>query len=314
MERKEFLPTIAFKKTPELFKTEVQGIPMAITYAEFLPEGKKSSEVSQDELIIYFPGFGSSPETKSYSGVAQEFSNVFGLKVWEFFDATQWTTDRPLLRKAQAVKKLIEEKGIKKIKVVGFSRGGVEAVNFASLFNKDKDQSGIEAECLILLEPVGLTERTKEELFKSYMGQVYLPHQDRVIHKDTREFRRQRKAQHAQFINDLRDYHNEIIKTKWKHPFVFYQKNLKNQFQEMIEFNLNTKRVDIPVLLFQGDVDPVSPKIEAAEVFTRSPWVKQILVKKEGSHGFSYARRKQIAKASFYLPQRDQRELNRELV
>ncbi|MBM3205753.1 hypothetical protein FJZ41_02835, partial [Candidatus Shapirobacteria bacterium] len=96
MERKEFLPTIAFKKTPELFKTEVQGIPMAITYAEFLPEGKKSSEVSQDELIIYFPGFGSSPETKSYSGVAQEFSNVFGLKVWEFFDATQWTTDRPL--------------------------------------------------------------------------------------------------------------------------------------------------------------------------------------------------------------------------
>lgn len=312
-------------KTPEqgrnMFQNrtyEIDSNKITVSWREFSPTNKESP---QDEAVIFLPGW-SAGNARTLDNLVQQMSEDSERKSFLITTRPEKVMQDSLYQEAQAIKKLIVEKGLKKIILAGHSEGGSKAVNLIDILQKENPEINIEG--LILLDPVGLYEQGGLEL----AGKFAL---DSMI-KTTGSLARHPSLaiKGLQASSDIIfNMAKEIAATK----VVGYPNRLLNQIKEMARANTHYEDVKCPVVLIQGEQDPVSsherviPTEQEAEdpnkrliprrkilketFFPNSPQVDMLVPRKIGHHGIPHFRSEQISRVTLGLLERYWRTQNK---
>lgn len=130
---------------------EIDGRKVTVSWQEFSPSAENSPK---DEAVVFIPGWAAGlPPT--LEELNKQFAKNSGRNTFFINTRAEKTGDGSQNSETQAIKKFLEEKGLKKIILVGHSKGGAQVASLAG---------EISAEGLILLDSTGLYEQDKLEL------------------------------------------------------------------------------------------------------------------------------------------------------
>lgn len=296
---------------------EIEGTRIDVSWKEFSPmsrEGKPLAEISQDEAILFLPGWSAKAAT-TINYLTQSFANDSGRTALSITTRPEKVVPDSLYQEAKAIRNLMAEKGLKKIILTAHSEGGIKAVDL--IYILQKENPNIEIQGLILLDPVGLYEQGEMELARKF-GLDTLISTPITLTKNLRK-------NPALWLKGLRvttdiifNMVGEMVKAKG----IGYPAKLWSQIKEMAKANTRYADVKCPVVLIQGEQDPVSDhkrvipikdgpkslsgrsKILKDIFFPNSPRVDMLVPKKIGHHGIPYFREKSISNASLGLLRR----------
>lgn len=285
-----------------------------VSWKEFSPANK---EFSQDEALIFFPGW-SAGGAKTIDNLVQKMADDSERKSFSITTISEKVMQDPLYQEARAIKNFIVEKGLKKIILAGHSEGGSKAVNIIDILQKENPEIDIEG--LILLNPVGLYEQGGPELAGKFTWDSMVKTTASLIRHPSLATKGLQASSDIIF-NMIR----EIVATKG----VGYPKKLFSQIAEMAKANTHYQDVKCPVVLIQGEQDPVSShervipasedpkllterrKILKETFFPNSPQVDMLVPKKIGHHGLPHFRSEQISRVTLGLLDRYWRNQNK---
>lgn len=294
----------------------------------------KDGENLSSELIVFLPGWSVDSGTKSAEVVGQAFADSGNTDVIVVDTKPKGKIENSLHYEAEAVSRLIKESGAKKVIIAGYSEGGIKAINLAAIIQSEKDQeeSQLLVDGLILMESVGLYNQNSQKKFVAeFIGDTIISSKH-LLNKDIR-------SRAARFGTDvLFGMTREAFRTK----ILGYPSRVLSQANEMMNVEDSIKDLRMPIVLIQGEDDPVSSpdkvvpeykekdsvtKQELSEdkpynsrreqylqknVFPNSPYVRMVVGEKLSNHGMPVFRAEQVAKDSLYLLERYSREQNRQ--
>lgn len=298
---------------------EIDGINVEVDWTRYLPDVESGEKLEPaDKGVIYFPGWAMPSDAESSEKLsqtlAQETVKDGGSLAISVTTRAENISNNSLPTEAKAIAKFIEEMGLKEVVLAGQSRGGQKAANVAvQLQNNNPD---IKVNGLLLFCPVGLYEQGNLELTRKFWGHAFM--QGVQAQSD--------KKMTDTYAKLTRDTSSSLI-DEIKRSKLDYPARVTSEIKEMAKSDPAFREVTCPVILIQGKDDPISSpektievatKAETADysirknslidnIFTNSPFARQIVGKEMGNHGLSNYR-DAVAKVGLYLLRRHQRE------
>jgi pimeloyl-ACP methyl ester carboxylesterase len=321
-------------KLLQIYKLE-SGVTVEILEPrEFTPRLKEGGiEGNPIRAIVFLPGWMMGAHSKSVEGLCQSYADSSGVR-------TLAITTRAVERgsknvdadvdfsyeEARAIITWIKEHQIKEITLVGHSQGGGKAIDIASLLANDPN---LKVDGLVLIASVGLYEQSPIVLTTNFskdsMINTPITMGKGLFKKDIKTMERGAQAG--------LDVVSNITTDIGKSGLLKYPKRFGNEISEMSEFNHHSREVIVPVVVINGEMDPVSDykqvvpdrggldeviedeeKIARIRIereiylkennFPNAPWVRMLVPKKLGHHSLPFFRPEQIAKTSLYLLER----------
>ncbi|KKR80912.1 MAG: hypothetical protein UU73_C0002G0029 [Candidatus Daviesbacteria bacterium GW2011_GWA1_41_61] len=328
----------------------VDNIPIEVKAKRFLlqEDSLKVEENSTSGMAtIVLPGWSANLGGKSVELLGQAFADQSGI-TYAITTRAEQVIPNSLYKESQAIVKLIQEKGIKRVILAGNSQGGDKAINVAVILQElSKQDPEIQVEGVILMDSTGLYEQGKGELAGKFAadsllgtpktsGAAFFRRLGEGIRYRTffRKFAPDllSKAIQAGKVVDSGavglDVFLGIVKEMGRSRLE-YPKRIINEIREMGAINPRMSEVTAPIILVQGSMDPVSspekitpsrdvptPDLREeylkANLFKSSPAVKMVVAKRVGHHGVPLFRAESVAKVSTYLLHRLHR-LNKHL-
>jgi pimeloyl-ACP methyl ester carboxylesterase len=300
---------------------EIEGAKINVSWKEFFPTNK---DAPQDEAILFLPGW-SAGTAKTLRHLSQRFAEDSGTNVLSITTRTEKVIPDSLYEEAKAIRNLIIEKGLKKITIASHSEGGIKAADLIDILQKENQDIDIQG--LILLDPVGLYEQNRAKFTVTFIQDItintvgdlagnlikdlLLGHSE-LVRRDL-----QATVKGTQALTDvIANIAKEMAKTR----ITGYPKKIWSQISEMAKTNTHYQDIKCPVVLIQGEKDPVSSpeKVlpeksesisEGREIlknafFPNSRHVNLLVGKKIPRHGMYHFRPDSISNASLGLLRR----------
>lgn len=315
---------------------EVEGGSVDVNFSILSPkEGDPTKEAKNqpDELILFFPGWSVDSDMKTAGVIGQAFADSGKKDVMIVDTKPKGKIENSLYYEAEAVSKLVRESGAKKITIAGYSEGGIKAINLAAIIQREHEQDnlGAQVEGLVLMESVGTYDQASKKRFVGEFLADTLVSSKYLIRQHTRQ-------RAAQFGTDvIFGMEREAFRT----GILGYPSRVLSQVGEMMNVEDALKDLKMPVVLIQGEQDPVSnpnkvipgykklddttlgygkgdngelsknlshslydPMREdylRVNIFPNSPFVRMLVGKNMSNHGIPVFRAEEIAEDSLYL-------------
>lgn len=287
---------------------EIADTKVNVSWKEFSPTNK---EAPQDEAILFLTGW-SAGTAKTLEHLSQRFAEDSGKKAFLVNTRPEKVVSDSLYKEAEAIRNMIVEKGLKKIILAAHSEGGSKAVDLIDILQKENQNIDIQG--LILLDPVGLYEQGKVELVSKF-GLDTIINTPMALTKNLLK----NPSLVLKYLQAGSDIIFNISREMARTKVVGYPNKLWRQIAEMAKANTHYQDVKCPVVLIQGEQDPVSShekvipiaedpkslsgrrKILKDTFFPNSPQVDMLVPKKLGHHGIPHFRAESISNASIGL-------------
>lgn len=303
------------------------GEQVEVSWHAFSPKETESSVESREDAsqptVVFLPGWSLAAGSESIRELATSFAERTHKPSISITSSSEKRGGEDYLySEAQAIAQAIQEKGLTKIVLAGYSQGGDKAINIVELLKEDP---GIEIEGVILIDSVGLYEQEPMDFTKKFA-------KDALINTPTNFVRspniigRSMKVSTEILSKMLRDIGKE--KTG-------YAQTLKNEVKGMAKANPRLSEISVPIVIVSGADDPISDpeKIMPQEhedaireartegeayadpretflkenVFPHSPYIRMVKPTKLSNHGLPLFRSDSVAQASLYLLERYKR-------
>lgn len=166
---------------------EVGGARINLGWEKFAP--KEPKPVSADEAVVVLPGWGAKINTKPVDVMGQAFADNSHMPTYAVTAEAEQLVDDSLYKEAAAVLQFLQEKGIKKVTLAGYSQDGSRAINLVVLLQeRQKVDPVVEVRGLILMEPTGLIVIDRNQIVPPAVEeQVARRRQEVVSSKQTSE-------------------------------------------------------------------------------------------------------------------------------
>lgn len=255
---------------------EVGGARINLGWEKFTP--KEPTVASSDEAVIVLPGWGAKINTKPVDALGGDFANNSHLPTYAVIAEAEQvhTVEDSLYKEAKAVLQFLQEKGIKKVTLTGYSQDSSRAINLAVLMQEwQKIDPAVEVNGLVLMEPTGLYEQDSGKMGKKFAYDSLVGTSAGMI-KDVgkyavRKMWAKRKPIGKAFAESWRV--NQVPRTldvgratlfgmlkDWKdliNPRSVYWQRAGAQAKEMAKQNPRTSQVRCPVIIVVGAQDTV---------------------------------------------------------
>lgn len=292
----------------------IEGAKVNVSWKEFSPlseDGKRLAEIPHDEAVLFLPGW-SAKNAGTLSNLVQNFADDSKKSAFLITTRPKKIVPNSLYSESQAIRNLTVEKGLKKITLAAHSEGGIKAVDLIDILQRENPD--VEIQGLILLDPVGLYKQGKMELAGKFSLDTAVSTPitlTRNLLKDPSLWLKGLQATSDIIFNIAK----EMVKARG----IGYPTKLWSQIAEMARENTHYQDVRCPVVLIQGEQDPVSSheriiptpedpkslpgrrKILKDTFFPNSPRVDMLIPKKNGHHGIPHFRAESISNASLGL-------------
>jgi pimeloyl-ACP methyl ester carboxylesterase len=297
------------------YNYQVGDLNIKVDVKKFSPENNTDLN---DSAVIFLPGWAMTMDaiapTKVVSGFQSEIAKDSGSSVFSIDTRADKIVENSLQYEADAVRRLIEESGLKgkKLILAGHSQGGHEAANLALLLQRQNPEIIVSG--LVLLDPTGLYEQKKRSLVRRFIGNAV----GSFVANPSKEV--------LQAGNDIA----QGVGREVKQSKTGYLKRLQNEIGDMSQQISGIEQIGCPVVLIQGLEDTVSsPGLTQQEAFEKgyneineesdaneilsslfpnSPYVRWVKGEKLGHHDMPLYRGEQVAKIALYLLRRHNRE------
>lgn len=303
-------------------------------YKPAIPEGETN------EAVIFLPGWSLDAGTKSAREVGQAFADAGGRKVFVVDAKPDKVVDDTLYKEAGAISRLVEESGVKKITISGYSEGGIRAVDLAVILQKHYPDIVVDG--VVLMESAGLYDQGSKKGFVGNFVKDTVVTPINLLQGDGTTLATGLKAGTDVLFGMLK----EIGRTNRHYP-----ERVRSQIREMVNTQTHLGEVKAPVILVQGVEDLVSnpekiipgykdlddktlgygksepgPEGKKSErlshalynplreeflqenLFPESPYVRMVTGEKLSHHAIPILRARQVATDSLYLIERFKRE------
>lgn len=311
--------TVDFRMTESDERSyDLSGTRVTATYKEIAP----SHETPSDTALLFITGW-SAGDAKTLEYLSGRFAVDFDRRTVQVRTSTEGVRSQAPLLEAEALKRLIEERGIKHLTIAAHSEGGTKAANL--IVKLQDEHPEIDIQGLILLAPVGLFEQSELGVVSGFVkdSMVQTP---ASIAKNFFSLRPMRGR--FQLINAGLQAGSDIIFNIAREALsakTEYLAKFRTQLAHMVVRNDNYSKIRCPIVLIQGAEDPVShpdkvlPRdedphnlTERSEIlremfFQESPRVDMLVPTKLGHHGLPHFRPEEVSRASKYLLQREER-------
>jgi len=287
-------------------------------YKPAIPQGEAN------EAVIFLPGWSLDAGTKTAREVGQAFADAGDRKVFVVDAKPDKVVDDTLYKEAEAISRLVEESGVKRITISGYSEGGIRAVNLAVILQKQYPDIVVDG--VVLMESAGLYDQGSKKGFVGNFVKDTVVTPINLLQGDATTLVKGLKAGTDVLFGMLK----EIGRTNRHYP-----ERIRSQIREMINTQTHLGEVKAPVILVQGVKDLVSnpekvipgykdlghmaedevtkqlydprERFLQENLFRESPYVRMV-TGKESHHAIPILRARQTAKDSLYLLERFKRE------
>jgi pimeloyl-ACP methyl ester carboxylesterase len=325
---------------------ETEGGTVEVTWKAFEPEVDLSKEVGQpsDHVIIFMPGVGMDAESSAVEGLTQHLANygkMPAMSVSSRREQVELGDQDDLMHQADAIRQMLEAKGVKELTIVSNSLAGSKSIDLAYLLQIEHPDVKIQG--LILLGPAGLYEQEGDKIagqfFKDSM--VKMPWS---IVKDTAKgmWQELRSALSSAYrreavprwdikkvlepgVDVAKGIRKEIMRSGLREFF----KRLRQEGVNAGKVNERAAAITAPIVLVQAIKDSVFKwnellPVEAQKkgvkaqqlrraalkkkIFALSESLVVLLVEKLGYHGVPYFRDEQVVNVALYMLKREQQK------
>lgn len=306
----------------------IDGINVNVDWMRFLPETNNGEIIKPFEKgVLYFNGWSMPSDAKSseilVKTLAQETVKDGGSLAMSISTRAENISESSLPTEAKAIIELIKEIGLKEVVLAGHSKGGQKAANVVAQIQRNEPD--IKVDGLLLFCPVGLYEQGNLELTRKFWGHAF-----------TQSLKAQSNREMASTYDSLtKDISKEMI-DEIKKSKLDYPKRVISEIAEMAKMDSAFSEVECPVILIQGQNDPVSSPEKTTEsvlkvendtfsinqnellgkIFPKSPYVRWVKGKKSkerlGGHTLPNYRPRAVARVASYLTRRYERELSQD--
>ena len=146
---------------------EVEGARIQLGWEKF--SSVESWPSSPYEAVIVLPGWGAKINTKPVDVLGDGYANASRVPTYAVTAEAEQIVDNSLYKEAEAILKFLQEKGIKKVTLAGYSQDGSRAINLAVLMQeRQKIDPAVEVKGLVLMEPTGLYEQDAKKMGKKF--------------------------------------------------------------------------------------------------------------------------------------------------
>lgn len=277
-------------------------IEILLSWKKFTPKTKL-----KDGIIVFLPGWSLTENSPSIQQICHSFSEYSGQATFAIEAKSMSPSPDSAKKQAEAVKRFINESNLNNLTIVGNSFGGTEGVHLVALLNEEPN---IKISGLILLDSVSLYTQTEKELFINFILDNLRTGQDiPLLPLDLKN--KNIFTQNVKYALDGVEIIREIVRSNINWP-----EEIKNEIQQMIHVNPDLGRVQVPVVIIQGDLDLISNPTRIVpnetkdnyitsskqreeflkeHIFPKSPYVTMIVLRRMGHHNLSFSRPEGVA-------------------
>lgn len=254
--------------------------------------GSENTEAS----VVFLPGWSMRVTDDAVETLCNEFSDCTGNETLAIDSHIEGKESEDLsinfiYEEARAISLFIKEYGLKKIIVVGYSRGGDKAIDVVSFLQKSPDDF---VEGLILLDAVGMYKQNPEKL-------VYGLRDDLLVETPKTLLKRGLMKRETKVGAHLAMRIIEHILYEMLHYKIEYPKRFMREVYEMAEQNPHIAEVRVPVVIMSGAHDLISntkSMLEEAEQDADS--MQNDVVATEHSEGSMFWKREKFLREHFF--------------
>lgn len=283
-----------------------------LVWKEFYPHPKSisgreinSTEVANDlakRAVISLPGTFEVADAPSNIGLKQSLADYSGCPTLAF----------PPNQNPETLRKFIEKNAFDSVTLIGYSQGGTIATELAYLLQTANPKI---VDGLILLAPMGLYKQSGVGLALRFIA-------DTIIKTPITLLRS--RARYPQYFEKGMQVAKEAVKgggSKELGPSINSFTELRRQVNAMAEKNPHLKDIKAPVVIVQGNMDMVSEYKRVVpsdsqsredfltqNIFPDAPYIRMLVPKKGGNHGFAIFRDESVARAACGLLKRWKRQ------
>jgi pimeloyl-ACP methyl ester carboxylesterase len=299
-------------------KYEIRDNEIGLNWKRFLPDNNKSEELNSDSAILFLPGWSITEKAESIKPLCQEFANYSKKQTYAVKTRAEKITPDAMNIEAEAVSRMIVDKNLKDLTLIGSSLGGVETLHLAGLM-ADKNPE-IKINGVVLLDAMSLYKQEIPALAKNYLKETVntkksLDNPPYFSEKD------QVREQYKKYVQDgVSEKLKEIFRSNINYP-----KRTLAQIKDMVKLNPYLSSINVPIVLINGEQDFLSqpekivPDLENKDykereqflkenIFTSSPYIRMIVPEKMGNHNLAYSRPESVAHSALYLLERWNRD------
>lgn len=295
-----------------------------LKWKNYLPENTDKKVFDKDRAVIFLPGFNNTEDASKVASFSHELADYSDNQVYAITTRAEKIEPDILNVESQAIYKMMIEKGLKEITLVGHSTGGGKALILASIMSQINQEINLEG--LILVDSVSLYEQSNSGFALNFAKDAKITNKEINNISDVEERERIKKMSEA-YVNEGR---LETAKEA-KRSGINMPKRLLSQINDAASISPSLDSINVPVVLVQGGHDILSqtekiiPKKDGdghienykeredylrENVFTKSPYVRMVLADKLGNHNLPYFRPESVAKTGLYLLERWNRDKN----
>ena len=287
------------KKVEEKKYVVDSGETVSIRVRIFLSKSLSGSQELQDAMTIFLPGWSMSVDDVAVEILCREFcvytkEPTLAIETHVNNSPTGNSTNDVLHEEAEAILLYIKERGIRKVRIVGHSRGGDKAIHLVSILQNDKS---IKIEGLVLLDAVGLYSQKPRTLMLGFAKDT-LSSIAQAFFRRSKVSPKTRKIG-LRFATDmLWSFVHDVHKTGIAYPARFAR-----EIAEMTQQNPHMKEITVPVVLVSGAEDIISNIAQFSgkygkTLFPNSKKVAFFTPEKFGRHGLPFYRPTFVARTA----------------
>ncbi|NMC36509.1 alpha/beta hydrolase [Candidatus Beckwithbacteria bacterium] len=260
---------------------------------------------NSEKSVVFFPGWGIEIDEElpsSYKELLQNIADKFGCPVVIAKTTSERRSDGYHLKhhledEAQVAAEYLEKQGIKNPIVIGYSKGGGYAAEFAIALQRLHNQP----EALILLAPIGISEQHPIKLaFNFGLDTLVETIPDLIRERHKRINPKGEKDWHGKVLQSLCaawDIAKGLSKQIERDGFG-YPEHLRQEVIAMSKLNSKLAEIQSQVIVILGAKDrPLGLKGTKADVlslFPESSKVTVLIAERAGHHAFALLRSSQI--------------------
>ncbi len=242
------------KKVETLSYTLESGVTVDLVSRIFRPENNKNPH----RAVIFLPGWAMDAYARSIEKISETFANEYRANTFAITTRTKerGDPDAPtdlLYEEARAIKRYIQEQGLKDVIIGGHSQGADKAIDVATLL---QDDGNLTLKGLVLIDAVGLYDQGGFELAAKFTKNLSVDAPKSVIHSlGGSSLKRIHKI--APLLRASSDVIAGIAKEVWRSKLKYWAR-FKNEVGEMARKNPHSHEVKVPVVVVSGMEDSLS--------------------------------------------------------
>lgn len=231
------------------FVTTENGNEVSVSWRKFDPKQKAADH--QGKAVIYIPGWVMQSDAVSVEDLPQAFADASGTQAFAI-DTTPKKPQEDYKEEMKAVLRLLLESGIKELTITGHSNGAIKAVELALLLKELRGTpQEIKVNGLVLMDSTHMYNQNPAILAANA---VKVSAQE-MIHEEPNKAS---KAAGGELLKALQD--------RITYSGRDYLKVFLNQLKDMSKINPRTSEIDVPVVVFTSDKNPVADYKKVAPI------------------------------------------------